>query len=135
MRHKLYLTFFSLASLPLAAPFLEKHLEYLNELTDTMMKNQRAHDARLAAHMLRAQDEWRRNRRALNEERIAGGLEALPEEDPSMPYYRQLVELAKSKDPLDHLLTSAQISSYCNQVNRFAGQSFGKLFLAGTLHK
>jgi translation initiation factor 3 subunit H len=59
----------------------------------------------------------------------------LPEEDASLPIFRPLPELRNAKDPLDTLLLSAQISNYCGQVNRFAGQSFGKIFLAGSLHK
>jgi translation initiation factor 3 subunit H len=36
---------------------------------------------------------------------------------------------------LESLLMANQIDTYCEQVNKFAGGGFGKLFLAGGLHK
>ena len=38
-------------------------------------------------------------------------------------------------DRMASLLVANQIGQYCTQVNRFAGNSFGKLFLAGALQK
>lgn len=38
-------------------------------------------------------------------------------------------------DRLDALLITAQIGSYCQEINNFAGQSFSKLFLAGKLNE
>ena len=73
--------------------------------------------------------------RAENEVRKAAGEEALPEEDPSLPFFRPVQQDSRQKDPLDILLMSAQVNNYCSQVNKFAGQSFGKLFLASSLHK
>ena len=36
---------------------------------------------------------------------------------------------------MESLLISNQISAYCTQINKFAGSSFEKLFLAGSLQK
>lgn len=36
---------------------------------------------------------------------------------------------------MEGLLISNQISAYCSQINKFAGSSFEKLFLAGSLQK
>jgi len=36
---------------------------------------------------------------------------------------------------LESLLITNQIRNYCDQVNKYAGGGFGKLFLAGALHK
>lgn len=72
--------------------------------------------------------------RVENEARRAAGQEPLPEEDPSLPFFKAFTD-SRSKDPLDMLLMSAQISNYASQVNRFAGQSFGKFFLASSLRK
>jgi translation initiation factor 3 subunit H len=36
---------------------------------------------------------------------------------------------------MESLLIANQIRSYCDQVDSFAGAGFGKLFLAGGLHK
>lgn len=36
---------------------------------------------------------------------------------------------------MEGLLISNQISAYCTQINKFAGSSFEKLFLAGSLQK
>jgi hypothetical protein len=70
-----------------------------------------------------------------NELRRRSGEPLLPEEDLTLPFFRPLEPPRGSKDPLDVLLMSANISAYCGQVGRFAGASFGKLFLASSLHK
>ncbi|CAN0304560.1 unnamed protein product [Discosporangium mesarthrocarpum] len=36
---------------------------------------------------------------------------------------------------MESLLISNQINAYCSQINKFAGSSFEKLFLAGSLQK
>ena len=72
--------------------------------------------------------------RAENEERVARGEDPLPEvPDPSHPAFRPIPEDARA-DKLDSLLISAQLSTYCDQVNSFAGLVFGKLFLTSAVH-
>ena len=67
--------------------------------------------------------------------RRAAGEATLPEEDASLPFFRPLPVDARAKDPLDTLLLAAQVNNYAQQVNKFAGQSFGKLFLAASLQQ
>ena len=97
--------------------------------------------------------------RAENEVRVKEGLDPLPEQDiydshrvPDSVYVIFLLcfpALApktiiacgfrlheKNKhDKLETLLVSARINSYCQEISRFAGQSFGKLFLAESLQE
>lgn len=82
----------------------------------------------------RKREEWLKQQRAENDARRARGEDPVPiVEDPSLPFNRPVLE-PRGRDPLDVLLMSAQVSNYCAQVNSFAGQSFGKIFLAGSLH-
>ena len=63
-----------------------------------------------------------------NQQRVARGEQPLPDED--------LSKIFKPMQPpsrLDSLLLSSQISSYVGQINDFATQSFGKLFMADSL--
>lgn len=90
--------------------------------------------ARRADGQRRQREEWVARRRVENEARRSAGLEALPEEDPSLPFFKPYTDpRGGNRDPLDSLLMAAQISNYAGQVNRFAGQTFGKLFLAQSL--
>jgi len=74
--------------------------------------------------------------RADNDARRRAGEPLLPEEDPSLPFFRPLPEVRGGKEAsLDSLLLSAQIASYCGEVSKVAGSSFGKLYLAGALQK
>jgi hypothetical protein len=84
------------------------------------------------ASNVRQREEWLRLRRKENEKRRAEGLEALPETDASLAFFKPVADRS-GREPLDTLLLSAQISSYCSSVNKFADQSFGKLFLASHL--
>lgn len=95
---------------------------------DSTMAARRAEGAR------RQREEWVTRRRAENEARRSVGQEPLPEEDPSLPFFRPTAD-ARARDPLDALLMSSQIATYAGQVNRFAGATFGKLFLAQSLRK
>ncbi len=106
-------------------------------MVDSLLKaqNDATYHARRATQMARQKEEWIARRRAENEARAASGLDALPEEDPSMPFFRQHTERGGKGDPLDSLLISAQIGTYCEQVNKFAGSSASKLFLAGQFAK
>jgi translation initiation factor 3 subunit H len=117
-----------------AGPFLEKHLEVLQEYTDQFLHAQAG--ARFIAKDIAAnvkdREEWVQARRRENEKRRAEGLEPLPEVDASLPFFKPVVDKS-GRDPLDTLLLSAQITSYCSSVTRFADQSFGKLFLASSL--
>lgn len=120
-----------------AAPYLEKHLEFLNDVTETLLKQQNdaAYALRRQQQAARQREEWIARRRAENEARAAAGLDLLPEEDHSLHFFREQQQKRRDGDNLDSLLISAQIGTYCEQVNKFAGASAGKLFLAGQMQK
>jgi hypothetical protein len=68
-----------------------------------------------------------------NELRRSQGDPLLPEEDPTLPFFRPLPEQRTARDPLDLLLMSAQISSYCGQVNKASFRMNPYLTMACTL--
>eukprot|EP00616_Rhizochromulina_sp_CCMP1243_P001126 CAMPEP_0118966402 /NCGR_PEP_ID=MMETSP1173-20130426/3875_1 /TAXON_ID=1034831 /ORGANISM="Rhizochromulina marina cf, Strain CCMP1243" /LENGTH=311 /DNA_ID=CAMNT_0006915173 /DNA_START=1 /DNA_END=936 /DNA_ORIENTATION=+ len=88
-------------------PFLEKNLEYLSAWVDDLAQEQYKFQSEVR------RDKWRRKQ---NPE---GGAE----------------EEFQAPDRMASLLVSNQISEYCSQIHHFTGASFGKLFLAGSLHK
>jgi hypothetical protein len=106
----------------------------LQEFTDQFLQAQASarYTASDIASNVRQREEWLRLRRKENEKRRAEGLEALPETDASLAFFKPVADRS-GREPLDTLLLSAQISSYCSSVNKFADQSFGKLFLASHL--
>eukprot|EP01102_Stenamoeba_stenopodia_P002380 TRINITY_DN121_c0_g1_i1.p1 TRINITY_DN121_c0_g1~~TRINITY_DN121_c0_g1_i1.p1 ORF type:complete len:349 (+),score=97.74 TRINITY_DN121_c0_g1_i1:209-1255(+) len=110
-------------------PFLEKNLEFLIEYIDDLsveqnrfqyyQRNVQRQQAQLAL--------WLQKRRAENIQRRANGEEELPEEE--SPSVNPLFKPIEQPSRLESLLITNQINNYCQQVNQFAGQSFGKLFL------
>ena len=72
-----------------------------------------------------SRQKWKKKQE--NEERRQRGDDPLPDED----------DADKTNKParMESLLISNQIDQYCSQMHHFAGASFGKLFLAGSLHK
>lgn len=105
-------------------PFLEKNLEYLCEWVDDLAQEQNKFQyyARAAARQ-----KWKK--RQENEERRQAGEAPLPEE-PDLAWRMQ-----NQPPRMQSLLIANQIDKYCSQMHHFAGASFGKLFLAGSLHK
>ena len=63
-----------------------------------------------------------------NKQRADRGEPPLPEED-----INKIFKPLQPPSRLDCLLLSSQISSYVGQINEFATQSFGKLFMADSL--
>jgi translation initiation factor 3 subunit H len=119
-------------------PYLEKHLEMLNDFMADMARVQdsAAYLQRRALRMAREREEWIARRRRENEERAAAGMAPLPDEDYSLPFFQPVRDRgAASKDPLEAHLMAAQVSNYCTNVSRFAHQNFGKLFLLSSLGK
>lgn len=112
-------------------PYLEKHLEVLNDLMTEVAKTQdnQAFIHRRAIRMQREKEEWLGRRRRENADRLAQGLSLLPEEDPSLPFFQQQRDKSL-RDPLEAILSSAQINSYCSSVTKFSHQNFPKLYLA-----
>ncbi|CAK4613145.1 unnamed protein product [Aphanomyces euteiches] len=68
-------------------------------------------------------------RREENKARRDNGDELLPEEDANA------VKSLTQPSRLESLLITKQMNTYCENINRYAGKSFNKLFLAGNLHK
>lgn len=60
--------------------------------------------------------------------RQARGDPPLPDED-----INKIFKPLQPPPRLESLLLAGQISNYCNQIGEFAGQSFGKLFMAESL--
>lgn len=113
-------------------PYLEKNLESLSDCLDVIGQEQQKFQL-YQRNLQRQQTQrsaWLTKRRADNAQRKANGEELLPEEDPTNPIFKPLPEPSR----LEALLTTNQISSYCTDINHFAGNSFAKLFLANQLN-
>ncbi|CAM9192798.1 unnamed protein product [Ectocarpus sp. 6 AP-2014] len=116
-------------------PYLEKNLEFLCNWIDDLSNEQQKFNqyTRNVARQKQAcwQDQARllQKRKQQNDERRAAGEEALPEEDSALD------KKLDAPNRMEGLLISNQISAYCSQINKFAGSSFEKLFLAGSLQK
>jgi len=114
-------------------PVLEKELGELvtcvAELTEEQAKFQRYE--RDCVLQKQRRSNWLQERRLENAKRKEEGLEPLPENEPSNPVFKNIPEPSR----LQSLLVGKQIHTYCDQINRFAGNSFSKIFLAGSLHK
>ena len=65
-----------------------------------------------------------------NQARQARDEAALPEED-----INKLFKPQQAPPRLDPLLWAGPVDSYAAQINSFSTQSFGKLFMAESLHK
>ncbi|KAJ1696938.1 hypothetical protein LUZ63_005450 [Rhynchospora breviuscula] len=116
-----------------SAPFMERNLEFLIECMDdlTAEQNKFQYYYRNLSRQQAQQQVWLQKRRQENMQRKAAGEEPLPEEDPSNPIFKPIVEPSR----LDSYLITNQISNYCNQVNGAAGQGFSKLYLMKALHE
>lgn len=63
-----------------------------------------------------------------NQQRISKGDAPLPDED-----INKIFKPIPTPARLDSLLLAGQIDNYCHQIQEFASQSFGKLFMADSL--
>jgi translation initiation factor 3 subunit H len=110
------------------APFLERHLEFLNECMDDLgvEAQKTAYHSRSVARQQQQQAAWVQKRRAENAARKAAGQEALPEEEPGNPIFKALQEPSK----LDTFLIINQVSNYCAQAEEHAQAGVSKLTLA-----
>ncbi|CAM9509558.1 unnamed protein product [Chrysoparadoxa australica] len=114
-------------------PYLEKNLEFLCSWIDDL-GNEQWKFQNYARNALKFKHEAGRisneRKKKINDERRAAGQEPLANDDPAF--------LERKPEPpgrLEGLLISNQINTYCGQINKFAGASFEKLFLAGSLQK
>ena len=111
-------------------PFLERNLEFLIKSVDDFGREQRYIDERQikVQRALAAFSRSKINRAKENEARLAAGQPLIPVEDPEFRW-------PNKPNRLGSMLAATQINEYCNQINRFNGQGFSKLFLAGSLRK
>ncbi|XP_013405028.1 eukaryotic translation initiation factor 3 subunit H [Lingula anatina] len=120
-------------SLDLAtASVLEKNVRQLMENVDELVQdtNKYINYQRQSAKQQQAKQQYLQKRRMENEARAAKGQPPLPEED--------INKVFKPLNPpprLDNLLTCGQVNTYCQQMEQFVSQSFGKLFMAESLQK
>jgi len=121
------------------SPVLRRQLTFLTDAVEDLVRKQngcaRADGAVVLAE--RKRREWIKKRTEENEVRYAAKLKPLPLTDPEKWFFQPLAEHPSQRDAdrLGLLLAGAQVGQYCEAINKFAGQSFGKLFLAGSLHK
>lgn len=114
-------------------PFIERNLEFLIDSMDELSTEQtkfRYFQNNLQRQQVQ-QAAWLQKRRAENAQRKKNGEELLPEEDPSNPIFKQVVEPSR----LESMLLTNQINNYCKQVNQFSANSFAKIYLFGELEK
>lgn len=105
-------------------PYLEKNLEYLCDWVDDLANEQQKF---MFYARSTARQKWKIKQE--NEERRQSGDQALSADVDSQ------WKTMHRPPRMESLLISNQINQYCSQMHHFAGASFGKLFLAGSLHK
>lgn len=110
-------------------PYLEKHVESLQEELDDMIGEMASlHDYLKDAQLNKQKRmKWIQERKAENRERKKSGLEPLPEDASKL-------DLKEKAEPsrLSALLETTQISSYCEQINSYMANSKIKLDVART---
>lgn len=112
------------------ASFMEKSLVQMTIYTDLLLNDLNVHhfwqkrrNVQLAQQAKRAHI-----RRELNADRISRGLPPLPDDVDT-------TKIQPEPSRLDSLLLSTQIDISSSQLNAFAGQAFGKLFLLDGLEE
>merc|ERR1712018_293134 len=110
---------------------LEKNLRLLMECVDEMSQDANRYFSfqRQLAKQKQAKQQYEQKRQHENQMRKQRGDSPLPEED-----INKLFKPLAPPPRLDSLLWAGQISCYTDQITEFATQSFGKLFIADSLH-
>jgi translation initiation factor 3 subunit H len=106
--------------------FLEKNLTFLLESLDYLGSEQQRIQfyERLAVKQAQAQKSAVEKRRLENAQRRERGEDLLAEDGVGL-------KRVAMPSQVDTLLISSQIQQYCSQIQTFAGDSFGKVFLVG----
>ncbi|KAI9907907.1 hypothetical protein PsorP6_003473 [Peronosclerospora sorghi] len=73
--------------------------------------------------------QWQNRQREENKVRRENGEELALEEDPN--FFKSVSQPSR----LESLLITKQMNTYCEHINRYAGKSFQKLFLADKIHQ
>ncbi|CAI5709194.1 unnamed protein product [Hyaloperonospora brassicae] len=76
-----------------------------------------------------AYQQWQNRQREENKIRRENGEKLVPEEDPN--FFKSVNQPSR----LESLLITKQMNTYCEHINRYAGKSFQKLFLAAKIHQ
>lgn len=97
-------------------PYLEKHLEFLCTWVDDLAAEQSKFQ--IFARNLSRNSRYNKETKKERDDSKAEGWNS-----------------TEAPRRMESLLISNQIRNYCNQVDKFAGGGFGKLFLAGGFHK
>jgi len=105
------------------APYMEKHLEFLCNWVDDLTSEQNKFQ-----YYTRGL-----NRERKNDKKRSGNRGGKSDADDAVT--AAAWESDEAPRRLESLLISNQIRNYCDQVEKYAGSGFGKLFLAGGLHK
>lgn len=92
-------------------PYLEKHLEFLCSWVDDLAQEQQKFQY------------WARANHSSNKRRNKNDTAAATQSSEGAP------------KKLESLLITNQIRNYCDQMDKFAGAGFGKLYLVSGLHK
>ena len=103
-------------------PYLEKHLEFLSSWVDDLAAEQMKFQYYTRSLTRGGADHKRYDKRRGRDSRDAQAIQEGWKSD-------------AAPKRMESLLISNQIRNYCDQVDTFAGAGFGKLFLAGGLHK
>jgi len=113
-----------------ASAFLEKNLRLMIESVDdfTQDTNKFFNYQRQLAKQQQSIAQYTQKRALENKLRADRGDAPLPEEDLTKMFKTPLMP-----PRLDSLLLAGQISTYAGQINDFAKQSFGKLFMVDSL--
>jgi len=112
--------------------YLEKNLKLTMQCVDDLGQdcNKFFNFQRQYIKQQQAKQQYLQKRQAESAARVQRGEQALPDEDINK-IFRPLQPPAR----LDSLLLSSQIQAYSEQINEFAAQSFGKMFMAEALQE
>lgn len=117
-------------------PFLEKSTGLLIDQIDELaaLQNNAQYWERKLASQRKAQEEFFEALRVDNDHSKTKGEPTIPvKPEAGTQAFKGVPDYAR-QDKLESLLIAAQIGTYCEQINAFAGQSFAKLFLAEAVH-
>jgi translation initiation factor 3 subunit H len=111
--------------------FLEKNVSFLLECLDDLTQEQQKlqYYERQAIRQQQQQKNFVEKRRAENNARLERGQDLLAEAE--APAFKRI----QLPSQLETLLISNQIQTYCKQINSYASDSFGKLFLVSGFQK
>jgi len=115
-------------------PYLETNFEFLVEEVDNLANEQsrQQKEKRKIQQIEQDQIRWIQQRRMENRAREERGEPLLPEDgDPNLGIFKPQTNVSQ----LESLLIRKQIGVYCDQINKFTGSGFSKLYLSAAIQK